>query len=149
MKSKLLIALAATLTLTACGSGFVQGESRASYKPVVVGDVDNNERAIIKPAKGFYVRNVDGKRVVNVVTTAMGGGHKSVSLSAGKHRLGLFFNSNVVNVGEIDYQAGHEYFIDFFYAEPQVYYWVKDLTLNKIVWGREMTPELYRSGQRN
>ncbi|WP_324172728.1 hypothetical protein [Sulfurimonas sp.] len=118
------------------------GCSSREPKLVNIGKAPKEESSIIKTAGSLRIRQVDGKRVISLFNKLIvGAGHRSIMVKEGQHTIFCAYNNGGalanVNVGKVNYLAGHEYIIDYQIEGRKIRYWVKDLTDNKIVLGKE------------
>lgn len=118
------------------------GEPRESYEPVYIDKAPESELAYIKTAGGIIIVSVDGDRKVNFAKVMVGIGIDSIKIKEGEHTIDGFIGADV-RIGTVYYKKGHEYLIDYAkgsssYGRQTVHYWVKDLTNNKIVYGKEI-----------
>ena len=125
---------------------YYQPEPRAEYYPYAVENVKPETAATIKTAEGVSIFKVDNDRVASFFE-AMAGKHDSVLVAEGEHSLVCSRRSTGRDmvIGKVFYKANHEYLIDFIEESngnrTKTYYWVKDLTDNKVVGGKEVTRE--------
>jgi hypothetical protein len=66
-----------------------------------------------------------------------GVGLNSVLFSEGTHTIGGMVVKRQLKIGSVDYKAKHEYLIDYVIEDKKIYYWVKDLTDNVVVYGTD------------
>jgi hypothetical protein len=96
------------------------------------------EEVFIKTAKGLSFWRVDNDRKASAMKVlASGKGINNVVLMAGNHTLGGLVSGQQINIGTVDYKAKHEYLVDYLIEDKMIYYWVKDLTDNVVVYGKE------------
>ena len=128
------------LGLTGCGVSYYEGQLKSSYNPTSMNGASKDKGALIKVADGLIIWKVDGERKVNFVKVMFGKGLDSIIVKEGKHTLSCSRGIDV-NIGTINYKSGHEYFIDYIEVKDgdrrSIHYWVKDITDNKIVYGKE------------
>lgn len=140
---KLTIIATALFGMSACTS-YIEGEMRGSYTPVAIGTTAKNNHATIKTASGISIWQLNGKRLVNPIAVMITGGHKAITVPEGYHSLSCHRGRDLF-IKKTHYKAGHEYFIDYLEVKSgssrTFYYWVKDLTENKIITGKEITPD--------
>lgn len=140
---KILLITCMLVIVSGCTS-YSAGELRDSYSPFVVyGQESNDKVATVKAASGLTIWSIDHVRKVSAVKKYFGGGLDSVLLPEGKHTLKAAKSGVNLNISTFYYVSGHEYFIDYVYKKSggskRVYYWVKDLTEDKVVLGKEIT----------
>ena len=137
----LVVAFAIALGFSGCGTKYYEGELRSSYMPEVINNASKDKSALIKVASGMTIWKVDRERKVNFLKMLFSGGLDSIIVEEGKHTISCSRKRDI-NIGSVMYKAGHEYLID--YTEvggKKIYYWVKDLTDNIVVYGKETTKE--------
>lgn len=145
MKQKLFtLIMASSLFLSGCGmfkGGLLgvkdNGEVKSEYSPVYIDKAPDSELAYIKSADNLIIVTVNGERKVNFAKVALGQGIDSIKIKEGYHIIMLHLGMDI-HIGKTFYKKGHEYFIDYAKKNRKVYYWVKDITENKVVYGKEM-----------
>jgi len=96
------------------------------------------EEAVINTSNGLSIWEVDGDRKVSAIKImAAGTGLNSFLFSEGTHTIGGLVNKRQIRIGSVNYKAKHEYLIDYLIEDRKIYYWVKDLTDDVVVYGRE------------
>ena len=138
---KLIFILLVISLFSGCASqSFSEGGLKESYKPVAINNVDKSDAALIKAATGLSIWKIDGERQVNGFKVLFKGGYDSVLLSEGFHTISGTMGRDV-NIGRTYYKKGHEYLIDYLKVmngrSGKIYYWVKDMTDGKVVYGKE------------
>jgi len=114
------------------------GEPRQSYSPLYLDKTTPEEElAFIKAADKVILISVDGVRKVNFAKVMFGKGLNSIKIKEGFHTLLGSFQERGLRIGKTFYKANHEYFIDYAVSDGYIHYWVKDLTENKIIYGKE------------
>ncbi len=148
MKKMLFTMMISTLFLSGCGTlkggalGITDnGEVKSHYSPVYIDKAPDSELAYIKSANNLIIVTVDGERKVNFIKVMAGKGIDSIKIKEGYHTIICYLGVDI-NIGKVFYKKGHEYFIDYSkgdtsYGRQKIHYWVKDLTENKIVYGKE------------
>ncbi len=106
------------------------------YSPVYIDKAPDSELAYIKSADHLIIVTVDGERKVNFVKVMAGSGIDSIKIKEGNHTI-LGSLGVDINIGKVFYKKGHEYFIDYAKEGQRIHYWVKDLTEDKVVYGKE------------
>ena len=146
MKNIKILLITSLLVIVSGCTSYNAGEVRSSYKPLII-DVDTTSENIvtIKTADGLDIWKVDNKRKVNFIKMMFSGGLDSIVISEGRHSLVASSNGVDLRISSFNYIGGHEYFIDYVSAKSgesiRVIYWVKDLTEEKVVLGKEVTIE--------
>jgi hypothetical protein len=103
------------------------------YRASLTGD-----EAIVNTSKGMSIWEVDGDRKVSAIRImSTGVGLNSVLFSEGTHTIGGMVVKRQLKIGSVDYKAKHEYLIDYVIEDKKIYYWVKDLTDNVVVYGTD------------
>lgn len=88
--------------------------------------------------EGLSFWNIDGVRKANVFKIlATGKGIKQTIFTPGIHTFGAIVKGTQIDVDAVYYKAKHEYLVDYAIEGDNVYLWVKDLTDNIIVAGKE------------
>lgn len=141
----ILVGLVVMFSFSGCSSkSYMEAEMRSEYKPVNVDNKPIEDSALIKVADGMIIWAVDGDRKVNFAKVMFGSGLDSIYVSEGEHFISCSRKYDV-NIGKTFYKAGHEYFIDYLEEKSsdriKIYYWIKDLTDNKVVFGKELKKE--------
>jgi hypothetical protein len=113
------------------------GEEKKAYNPMYIDFLDDSELAFIKSADNLIIFSVNNERKVSPFKVTMGKGLDSIKIREGNHRISAWLGVDI-NIGKVFYKAGHTYFIDYAKKGDYVHYWVKDLTDNKIVYGKEI-----------
>ncbi len=151
MKKLVIGLLISLLAIAGCSKSYsyFEASARTEYFPFAVKNVEKGKAAFIKAADGVSIFKVDGERVANMFE-AMAGKHDSVLVAEGSHTLvcSLRSNGRDMYIGKAFYKANHEYLVDFASENDgrttTTHYWVKDLTDNKVIFGKEMTEESMR-----
>jgi hypothetical protein len=133
---KVTSALLAILLISGCTS-ITKGEQRGSYTPVAINNADVNNSATIKVADGIIIWKVDGERQVNFLKVMFGSGFDSILVTPGKHSFSGSLKGKDINVFNTNYKSGHEYLLNYVIKSDTIHYWVKDLTSNEVVYGKE------------
>lgn len=117
------------------------GEVKDKYTPIYINKLPEPELAYIKSANNLLIVTVDGDRKVPFYEVMVGKGIDSIKIKEGNHSIGGWLGVDI-NIGTVYYKAGHEYFIDYAkkpgYRGTDIHYWIKDITENKIVYGKEI-----------
>ena len=142
---KILLITCMLLIVSGCTS-YNAGELRSSYTPLAINVDESNEKTVtIKAADGLDIWKVDNKRQVNFIKLMFLGGLDSVLLPEGKHSLMATSITGDLRIPSYYYVGGHEYLIDYVSKDSgdrkKIVYWVKDLTDDKVVLGKEKTIE--------
>ncbi|QFR49550.1 hypothetical protein FJR48_07310 [Sulfurimonas lithotrophica] len=135
-----VIVIAITLLLSGCSSK-VLGEPKARYKPTYVDKIPESELAYLKLANGVGIWSVDGKRIVSAARLMFGNGDDSVKIKEGPHNFRLRYKKTDFTLGTAHYEKGHEYFLDYVANSSSISFWVKDMTTNKVILGKEIKDE--------
>lgn len=94
--------------------------------------------AVVNTSEGMSIWEVDGDRRVSAIRImSTGVGLNSVLFSEGTHTIGGMVKKRQLKIGAVDYKAKHEYLIDYIIEDETIYYWVKDLTDNVVVYGKD------------
>ena len=146
---KITLIILVTLMFSGCASQSIsQGGLKESYKPVAINNVEETDAALIKAASGLSIWKVDGERQVNGFKLLVKGGYDSILLSEGFHTISGSMGRDV-NIGKTYYKKGHEYLIDYLKVmngqSGKIYYWVKDMTEGKVVYGKEKKPSEFKN----
>ncbi len=140
------------LSFTGCSSKFINGEMKSSYTPLKVGKNIETQSAIIKVADGLLVWKVDGEETTSkfqlFLPYIISNRTYSVIVDEGNHSISIKYYANnsmaTMYFKEIMYKSNHEYFIDYIIYDSIINYWIKDLTDNKIVYGKEKTEKDFK-----
>jgi hypothetical protein len=136
----LTITIMFIVIFTGCfGKNYIYGQFKSNYNTVNLYGGSKEKGALIKVADDLIIWEVDGIRKVNVFKLMFGKGIDSLILKEGKHTLGLSFFGTDINIGEVYYKPGHEYFINYLVVKSKIYYWIEDLKNNKVVYGKKKT----------
>ena len=142
-----IMILSIILGLSGCGASYYEGQLKSSYNPISMNGASKDKGAIIKVADGLIIWKVDEERKVSFVKVMFGKGLDSIVVNEGKHTLSCSRGMDI-NIGSINYKSGHEYFIDYLEIvdgrRKSIHYWVKDLTDNKIIFGKEKTKKDFK-----
>ncbi len=148
MKKTILISLLLLIgfVVTGCGVKYRSGEVRSLYEPIKVDNVEKNQGALIKVVQNFIINRVDNRSIPGdfSMENRFNQNVYSLIVKEGKHSiwaklyLSGYYPQNAY-FNDVEYKANHEYIIDYFVANHRVYYWVKDVTDNKVVYGTEKT----------
>jgi hypothetical protein len=140
-----LIALFIILNLTGCGS-YKNGQLIPSYKPTnLTTKVDKG--ALIKVAQRFTIYKVDTTTLVNAFSlmSSFGKTVYAINVDEGKHTiwLKLFLKSKgyentTTSMHNIYFKNNHEYLINYAITNMRISYWIKDITDDKVIYGREI-----------
>jgi hypothetical protein len=138
---KIAHALFISLFLIGCSSkSYLEGDVRETYDPVLINGAQKETAALIKTSAGISIWKIDGKREVSAFNVLLSGGYDSILLNEGYHTISCTRGGDI-NIGKTYYKSGHEYLIDYMEEKDgnrrRVYYWVTDLTDNKVVYGEE------------
>jgi len=136
-KITLAIIIALSVLMSGCSSK-VLGEPKPRYKPTYIDQVAETELAYIKVANGLGIWSVDNKRIVSAARLMFGNGVDSVKVKEGTHSFRARYKKTDFTVGTAKYEKGHEYFLDYVAYSSKIFYWVKDMTTNKVVYGKEI-----------
>jgi hypothetical protein len=134
---KITSTLLTVLFISACSTSITTGELKDSYSPVAINNADVNNSATIKVADGIIIWKVDGERQVNFLKVMFGNGFDSIIVTEGKHSFSGSFKGKDINVGQVYYKSGNEYLLDYVVKGDRIHYWIKDLTTNEVVYGKE------------
>ncbi|TXR52101.1 hypothetical protein [Reinekea thalattae] len=145
-KIKLFAVIVFAIFIVGCSStSYHAGELKDSYTPTAIDVADDNNVAIVKVADGLTIWKVDGDRKVGIFKMLFRKGLDSLLLSEGDHYLTGSIKGKDLRIKQASYVGGHEYFIDYLTVtvgdRMTVYYWIKDLTDDKVILGREITEE--------
>ncbi len=140
--------LVSVLAMVGCSKSYTYFEAdvRSEYYPFAVENVKEDKAATIKTVNGVSIFKVDDNRIANLFE-AMAGKHDSILVAEGSHTLvgSKRSTGRDMYIGKAFYQANHEYLIDYIEEREgrtiTTHYWVKDITENKIVFGKEITLE--------
>jgi len=141
---KMLLVTCMLVIVSGCTS-YKSGEVRSSYTPLAINVNESNKEKIvtIKAADGLDIWKVDNKRQVNFIKLMFTGGLDSILLPEGKHSMMATSITGDLRIPLYNYVGGREYFIDYVSKKSgdakSIYYWVKDVTTDKVVLGREKT----------
>ncbi len=127
--------------VTGCSSkSYFEGDIRDAYEPTSINGAQKGTSALVKTAAGISIWKVDGKREVSAFNVLVSGGLDSILLTEGYHTIGCTRRGDI-NIGKTYYKKEHEYLIDYLEEKDgsrrRVYYWVKDLTEDRVVYGEE------------
>lgn len=144
LKNVLIVIILSVMPAGCASISYSAGVEREEYDPVIVGDATAENSALVKAVGGLYIFKVDRERIANFAKVAMGLGPDSVRVREGTHTMSCTYGRDL-HIGAVNYKAGHEYLIDFASRKDgnrvKIYYWVKDLTDNEVVYGKEVTVE--------
>ena len=140
---KILFMCAVVAMLSACSSSHV----RSSYNPVAINNVAIEDAATIKVASGLGILKVDKKRQASLFKVMLFDGHDSIYLEEGRHSITGSMKGQDIHLGNVVYEKGHEYFIDYLktsagYNSYRVSIWIKDLTTGKVIYGKEQKEDI-------
>jgi len=111
-------------------------------KVYYIDKLKESELALIKTTEPLIIVTVDNKRKVNFAKVTIGIGIKAMKIKEGIHTI-MGYKGVDINIGKVFYKKGHEYLIDYkigdtSYGRTKIHYWVKDITTNEIVYGKEI-----------
>lgn len=141
--------LVGSILFTGCaskGSGLLgvqdNGIVKEQYSPMYIDKLQESELAYVKSAENLIIVSVDGTRISPFYEVMLGQGADSIKIKEGSHTLMGFLGVDI-NIRKVFLQAGHEYFIDYTkkpgnYGRTKIHYWIKDLTDDKVVYGKEV-----------
>ena len=138
---KILQVVVVSFLLVGCSSkSYFEGNPRAGYEPVPIDGAKKETAALVKAADGIGIWKVDGKREASFIKVMASGGYDSILLNEGYHTITCHRRGDLA-IGRTFYKKGHEYLIDYLEERDgnrrRVYYWVKDLTEDEVVYGSE------------
>jgi len=146
-----LISIAIVVGFSACSATYNTGVAKTSYTPKAIDNAKLENGALIKVADGLYINKVDNKSTVfflaSSFSTMLGfDSLDSVIVTEGKHSIQFQRDGKTgyrnLFIGSMHYKKGHEYFINYTeFDSRQIYYWMEDLTDNKVVYGKKVTEE--------
>jgi hypothetical protein len=118
------------------------GEYKSTYSPLYINQLEESKLAYVKSANHLIIVAVDGTKVTPFYEVTVGQGIDSIKIEEGYHAIKGFLGVDI-KIGRVYLKAQHEYFIDYIrkpgdYGRTKIYYWVKDLTDNKIVYREEL-----------
>lgn len=111
------------------------------YNPLYIDKDEDSKLAYIKAAENLIIVTVNGDRKTPFYKVMIGQGIDSIKIKEGTHTIKGWLGIDI-NIGSTYYKAGHDYFIDYKRESvsrgTKISYWIKDLTDNKIVYGKEV-----------
>lgn len=133
------IYLGATMLLLAlgfngCATVYSSGGTVAAFG--VEKNASKSDVVRITAANRMSIWKIDGERKVGIINMMTSGGLKEVTLPAGEHKLGCALGRDIW-IGAINYEAGHDYLVNYDIEESKIYYWVEDLTAKSVVYGKK------------
>jgi hypothetical protein len=140
-----LIALFIILNLTGCGS-YRNGQLIPSYKPTNL-TTKADKGALIKVAQDFTIYKVDDNRIVSILNSLNPFGKTiyAINVDEGKHTIwldlylkGKGYENKSTSMHDVYFKNNHEYLIAYAILNMRVLYWIKDITDDKVVYGREI-----------
>lgn len=131
------VLVAFSIMMSGCSSKQL-GEPKANYEPKYINKLSEDNLAYIKVAKELGIWRVDRNREANFINVMLSGGLDSIKVKEGKHTLSLSFKGKDIHIGQVYYKKGHEYFVDYVFEGKRIYYWVKDINTNDVVYGKEI-----------
>ena len=136
------------IIISGCGARFHEGNVKTSYNPQSVNGVSIEHNALIKVTDGFTIWQVDKVRLIDnfQVNFLFGKRVDSIIIKEGQHTIYTklyaadkgYLNINIY-FKNFTVKSNHTYLIDYIITGNQVFYWIKDLTENKVVYGTEKT----------
>ena len=129
------------LNLISCSSKiYKEGQIKSSYNSVMIGNAHSSNDPFIMVANGLFIRKIDNNVVSTVKDLMSKNAVDAVVVKSGIHSI-TAHNQIDIDIGNVNYKKGHEYLVDYLQVNGRVYFWVKDLTVNKVVYGKEVTEE--------
>ena len=130
-----------SILMVGCSSkSYLEGDIRETYEPVSINGAQEGNSAFVKTAAGISIWKVDGEREVAAFKVLVSGGLNSIFLNEGYHTISCTRRGDI-HIGKTYYKKDHEYLIDYLEEKDgsrrRVYYWVKDLTEDRVVYGEE------------
>jgi hypothetical protein len=133
------------LNLTGCGS-YRNGQLIPSYKPTNL-TTKADKGALIKVAQDFTIYKVDDNRIVSILNSLNPFGKTiyAINVDEGKHTIwldlylkGKGYENKSTSMHDVYFKNNHEYLIGYAILNMRVLYWIKDITDDKVVYGREI-----------
>ena len=164
MKFFFLLSSFIILFFSGCSTRIVEGKLKSNYDPLYIDvntSVDKSKVAYIKATDGIIIYKVDGKKLKSKPRKYLiikRGAQDSVVIKGGNHSIvvrhdsaadvktydGYRFYVTAKNTRLIsNFKAGHEYIIHGIakvvpQSHSESYIWVKDITEDKIILGKEV-----------
>lgn len=101
--------------------------------------------SIIKGGDSVQLAFLDGKRISSVAHLVVGKGYKSVKVKPASHSIKAVIAGKDANITGVTYESGHVYEIQTYQAGQSIYYWLTDLTTQKVVWGERFGTDTIKS----
>jgi len=160
-----LTIILALLSITGCGATYVSGNIKESYSPEYININKGEDNALIKVAEDLYIWKVDDKELVGsakrafLIAAQAALGVLMIDISApdslvvkeGKHTIFIMKKGRGyhLSIQNMPFEKEHEYLINFIERKNgesfRIYYWMEDLTENKVVYGKKKTKEEWMS----
>ena len=140
-KISILIAIFSISLLSGCATKYTTSNVLDNYTPYNMAP-NIQETAILKAVKGTKFWAVDGNRIASIIDVMLGNAHDSIVLPTGPHTISASKGIDL-DIGTVNYKAGHEYLLATFQAGKRIHFWIEDKTTNETIWGKKTEQKDY------